>query len=68
MIIQSICSKASQIYELVGTVYIVDCNAMFQIEALGSSSGKPSARVEVVNSGVLQTGCCCVAEQQLRCG
>ena len=41
---------------------------MFQIEALGSSSGKPSARVEVVNSGVLQTGCCCVAEQQLRCG
>ena len=43
-------------------------NAMFQIEALGSSSGKPSARVEVVNSGVLQTGCCCVAEQQLRCG
>ena len=68
MIIQSICSKASQIYELVRTVYIVDCNAMFQIEALGSSSGKPSARVEVVNSGVLQTGCCCVAEQQLRCG
>ena len=41
---------------------------IFQIEALGSSSGKPSARVEVVNSGVLQTGCCCVAEQQLRCG
>ena len=67
MIIQSICSKASQIYELVRTVDIVDCNAMFQIEALGSSSGKPSARVEVVNSGVLQTGCCCVAEQQLRC-
>ena len=46
----------------------VDWYVMFQIEALGSSSGKPSARVEVVNSGVLQTGCCCVAEQQLRCG
>jgi len=43
-------------------------NIVKSIEALGSSSGKPSARVEVVNSGVLQTGCCCVAEQQLRCG
>ena len=65
MIIQFTLPYSSQISEY---KCIVDCNVMFQIEALGSSSGKPSARVEVVNSGVLQTGCCCVAEQQLRCG
>ena len=32
--------------------------APLQIEALGSASGKPSAEVKVVNSGILATGCC----------
>jgi len=43
-------------------------NLVKTIESLGSSSGKPSAEVKIVNSGILQTGCCCDANPQLRCG
>merc|ERR1711874_287732 len=39
-----------------------------RIEALGSQSGTPSSTVRVTNSGVVQTGCCCVADPALRCG
>merc|ERR1711988_668902 len=50
----------------------VDDQASFdivkRIEALGSQSGTPSATVRVTNSGVVQTGCCCVADPALRCG
>jgi len=50
----------------------VDDQASFdivkRIEALGSQSGTPSARVVVTRSGVLETGCCCVADPALRCG
>ena len=42
-------------------------NVVKTIEALGSESGKPSARVEIANSGVLATGCCCVQDPALRC-
>ena len=43
-------------------------NVVKRIEALGSSSGKPSKRVVVTESGVLETGCCCLADPALRCG
>merc|ERR1712179_249065 len=43
-------------------------NVVKRIEALGSASGKPSAEVKVVNSGILATGCCCVQDIRLRCG
>merc|ERR1711872_487622 len=43
-------------------------NIVKRIEALGSSSGTPSAEIKVVNSGVLATGCCCVQDPALRCG
>jgi len=50
----------------------VDDQASFdivkRIEALGSQSGTPSSTVRVANSGVVQTGCCCVADPALRCG
>lgn len=42
-------------------------NVVKTIEALGSASGKPSAEVKVVNSGILATGCCCVQDPALRC-
>ena len=43
-------------------------NVVKRIEALGSSSGKPSKRVVVTESGILETGCCCLADPALRCG
>merc|ERR1711868_165374 len=43
-------------------------NLVKTIESYGSDSGKPSAEIKVVNSGVLATGCCCVQDPALRCG
>jgi cyclophilin family peptidyl-prolyl cis-trans isomerase len=43
-------------------------NIVKRIEALGSSSGTPSKRVVITDSGVLATGCCCTQDPRLRCG
>merc|ERR1711988_1835836 len=42
-------------------------NLVKTIESYGSQSGKPSARIEIANSGVLATGCCCAQDPALRC-
>merc|ERR1712233_217887 len=42
-------------------------NLVKTIESYGSDSGNPSAEIKVVNSGILQTGCCCVQDPALRC-
>merc|ERR1711872_303398 len=43
-------------------------NIVKRIEALGSSSGTPSKRVVITDSGILATGCCCTQDPRLRCG
>merc|ERR1711892_1448364 len=43
-------------------------NIVKRIELLGQSSGKPSKRVTITQSGVLATGCCCTQDTRLRCG
>merc|ERR1712113_189920 len=40
-------------------------NIVKKIEALGSSSGTPSKRVVITDSGILATGCCCTQDPRL---